>query len=256
MEGTCWFGTFVRGAVGKFLRTAKTKSYVARSIFVGSNSYPKVHFSLVQIVHRASCRMSNRLVEVKQGLQLAGCLLVANPSYPDPQFTKDVFLITWQGDGDAVGVLLNRCLVADLRTLWTQLMGSNSKSVAEKAFQHVAVHYGGPLAGPVIALHTRPEFAEAVASPGIYVAAQLPTLRKLGKIAAAECRWLVGHTAWQKGELERQIEAGLWCPIPATPDLVFAQPDEIWQRALRRAGDYSLSILTGCPFVPNGSIWN
>lgn len=200
--------------------------------------------------------MSNRLVEAKQSLQLAGCLLVANPSHPNHQYTKDVFLITWhRGDG-AIGVLLNRCLVADLRTLWAQLMGSESKPMVEEPAQHIAVHYGGPLAGPVIALHSRPEFAEAEASPGIYLAAQIPTLRKLGEIAAADCRWLVGHTAWQKGELERQIETGLWYPIPATPDLVFAQSDEIWQRALRRAGDYSLSILTGCPLVPNSGIWN
>lgn len=134
--------------------------------------------------------------------------------------------------------------------------GGESKPMVDEAAQHLAVHYGGPLAGPVIALHSRPEFAEAEASPGIYLAAQIPTLRKLGKVAAADCRWLVGHTAWQKGELERQIETGLWYPIPATPDLVFAQPDEIWQRALRRAGDYSLSILTGCPLVPNSGIWN
>lgn len=215
-----------------------------------------VPFSLVQIVHRVSFRMSNRLVEAKQRLQLSGCLLVANPSYPNPQFSKDVFLITWHQEQVSIGVLLNRCLSSDLRTVWTQLVGGDSKPVSEEAVQHIPVHYGGPLAGPVIVLHCRPEFAEAEASPGVYLAAQIPTLRKLRRIAARDCRWLVGHSAWQESDLERQIESGMWYPIPATPDLVFAEPDEIWSRAIRRVGDYSVSILTGCPLVPNSGIWN
>lgn len=45
--------------------------------------------------------------------------------------------------------------------------GGESKPMVDEAAQHLAVHYGGPLAGPVIALHSRPEFAEAEASPGI-----------------------------------------------------------------------------------------
>lgn len=104
--------------------------------------------------------------------------------------------------------------------------------------------------------HTKPELAEAEAAPGVYVAAQVATLRKLGASQGVDCRWLVGHTAWPHGELEKQIEAGWWYPIPATPDLVFSAMDEVWYRGVRRAGDLTLALLTGCPPVPNSGVWN
>jgi hypothetical protein len=44
---------------------------------------------------------------------------------------------------------------------------------------------------PVIALHTKPELAEAEAAPGVYVAAQVAKLRKLGASQGVDCRWMV-----------------------------------------------------------------
>lgn len=226
--------------------------------------------------------MSHRLVDTQRRLPLAGCLLVATLQHPNPQFSKSVFLITWHRaeaspalangfaspdaagpDFSSIGVLLNRSLVADVRELWSQVLGSeaqpmpgNPGSSGNSGCSGSPVLYGGPLAGPVIALHNKPELAEAEAAPGVYVAAQVATLRKLGASQGVDCRWMVGHTAWPHGELEKQIEAGWWYPIPATPDLVFSAMDEIWYRGVRRAGDLSLALLTGCPPVPNSGVWN
>lgn len=195
--------------------------------------------------------MSNRLVETKREMQLAGSLLVASPSHPQSQFSNTVFLVTWHAAEGTIGVLLNRPLEADLGALWGHLWGKSTQNVSNGV-----VHYGGPLAGPVLALHRRPDLAEVEPAPGIYVAAQLTTLRRLLVVPAAECRWIVGHAAWNGIELEKQIQAGWWYPIPATPDLVFSAADELWSRGVRRAGDLSLAILTGCPPVPGSAVWN
>jgi hypothetical protein len=40
------------------------------------------------------------------------------------------------------------------------------------------VHFGGPVSGPVVAVHGSPDFAEAQAGEGVYVAAQKAHLKK------------------------------------------------------------------------------
>lgn len=195
--------------------------------------------------------MSHRLVETKHALQLSGCLLVASTTHPAPQLAQSIFLVTWHRNEGSIGVLLNRSLVTDARSLLSQVVGGSAKQMA-----HSTVQYGGPLAGPIIALHARPDLADAEVAAGVYVAAQQAYLKHLASFQREECRWVVGHTAWRSGELEQQIESGWWYPIPATPDLVFSEVDEAWQRAIRRVGDLSLALWTGCPLIPNSAIWN
>ena len=50
-------------------------------------------------------------------------------------------------------------------------------------------------------------------------------------------RFFLGYAEWTAGQLEDEIEQGLWWLGPPGADLVFsAQPDEVWQRALFRLG--------------------
>ncbi len=195
--------------------------------------------------------MSNRLVEKQVTLNLSGCLLVASPLNPNPKTAQDVYLVTWHRPEGSLGMLLNRSLVADAGSLWSQVLGADAGKMPRGP-----VHYGGPLAGPVIALHNRPEWAEAETSPGVYIAAQVATLKGLGKAQSSLCRWIVGHAGWQPGELEKEMAEGWWYPIPASPDLVFAATDEICYRAIRRAGDIGLGLITGCRQDPASGIWN
>ena len=126
--------------------------------------------------------MSYRLVDTQRRLPLAGCLLVATFQRPNPQFLKSVFLIIWHRaeaspalakgfaspdaagpDFTSIGVLLNRSLVADVRELWSQLLGSDTQQMpggtvvsGNPGYSSNPVLYGGPLAGQVIALHRNP----------------------------------------------------------------------------------------------------
>jgi putative transcriptional regulator len=195
--------------------------------------------------------MSNRLVEKQCQLSMDGCLLVASPSHPNPDTAHDVFLVTWHRPEGSMGMLLNRSLVADAGNLWEKVLGPEAKKMPCGP-----VHYGGPLEGPVIALHDRPELAEAETSPGVYIAAQVATLQKLGKSQPNTCRWIVGHAAWKSGELEKQIQEDWWYTIPASPELVFAPADEMWIRSVRRAGDHLIGLLSGCQRSPESGFWN
>lgn len=109
------------------------------------------------------------------------------------------------------------------------------------------IHFGGPLSGPVLAIHQASEFAEAETGDGIYVAAQKQILENLVRQHQIPYRLIVGHLGWRNEQLEDEIEAGFWHPVPATAESVFASPAEMWPRIIRRATSRSVARWIGVP---------
>lgn len=97
------------------------------------------------------------------------------------------------------------------------------------------LHFGGPISGPVVAVHDSSELAEAQTGPGIYVAAQRKHLEELLLQTGDSCRIIIGHLGWQSHRLLSEIQGGLWHALPATPEHVFRPDDELWPRLIRRA---------------------
>ncbi len=91
---------------------------------------------------------------------------------------------------------------------------------------------------------------------GVYLAAQVDTLKKLVYIAPEHYRLVVGHAAWEANQLVEQIKAGLWYVLPASPELVFSADEEMWTRGIRRAGTLILQHLTGAKHVPENPLLN
>ena len=112
------------------------------------------------------------------------------------------------------------------------------------------VHFGGPLNGPVVAVHGSSEFAEAETGLGIYVAAQKPNLEGLVRGQDAPYRLIVGHIAWDNAQLQSEVDAGVWHTVPATTDAVFSNDQEMWPRLIRRATAKSVANWIGTPDVP------
>ena len=109
------------------------------------------------------------------------------------------------------------------------------------------IHFGGPLSGPVLAIHQASELAEAETGDGIYVAAQKQILENLVRQQQTPYRLIVGHLGWRNEQLEDEIEAGLWHVIPATAESVFSPPAEMWPRIIRRATSHSVARWIGVP---------
>ena len=112
------------------------------------------------------------------------------------------------------------------------------------------VHFGGPLSGPVVAIHASSEFAEAEAGRGIYMAAQKPNLEALVCQNHDPYRLIVGHLGWEPHQLQEEFDAGYWHMIPATTDAVFAQDQDMWAKLIRRATANSVAGWIGTPDVP------
>jgi putative transcriptional regulator len=177
----------------------------------------------------------------------AGQLLVASPSVVDPLFGRSVCLVMHHDADGAIGVLLNRPLQIGPNQLFQMLDSENaSDSRLPTNPPRRAVHFGGPMAGPVVALHNQQGLAEAVTGSGVYLAAQKEHLQALVKTdTTASMRLIVGHAAWKSGQLEAEIEAGLWYLLPATADRVFKADDSMWAHLVRTGVGHSLASWVG-----------
>jgi putative transcriptional regulator len=167
---------------------------------------------------------------------LAGRLLVAIPTLPDPNFERSVvLLLDHEGEG-AVGVILNRPTDASLPA---QLPGWASLAAAP-----AVVFVGGPVAPDAAIGLGRADPAVAqegfLPLPGGSARAELGTV-DLSLVPAdaaptvTEVRVFAGYAGWGAGQLEIELARGDWIVVDAEPGDAFCdEPDELWRAVLRR----------------------
>ena len=143
-----------------------------------------------------------------------------------------------------MGLVLNRAIDFDVDNLWKYLHASDDKDVRP-------IRFGGPMSGPILALHNQEQLAEVAAASGVYVAAHVDKLQKLIASHKGEVRIVVGQVLWKVGQLEQELDDGVWLAVPATPELVFAPEEEMWRRGMREVGNRYLSLLTGALQPPH-----
>ena len=125
-----------------------------------------------------------------------------------------------------------------------------AQAAAEASKSLGTIHFGGPLSGPVVAVHNSSEHAEAEAGKGIYVAAQRDMLETLVRQKPGPFRLIVGHLGWSIDQLRAEREAGFWHMIDATDDDVFAGDHELWPMVIRRATTRSVADWLGIQDTP------
>jgi putative transcriptional regulator len=194
--------------------------------------------------------MTNRLEFIDEHFE--GCILVASPTWRSEMYGQSVCLLVHHGKDGSVGIFLNRSFPQNPAELWKHLVGENVV-----AGSHRRLHFGGPVSGPVIALHNQPELAEYTTVDGVYMAAQLENLQRLILSQEdAEVRIIVGQAAWKPGELDAELRDGKWLPIPVSPQLVFSSEDEMWSRAMRQIGNHFVVAISGATGQPASILLN
>lgn len=168
-------------------------------------------------------------------MSFSGKLLVASPYLADRNFLRSVVLVVSHDDAHAFGLLLNRPGFDSVHKVW-QEMTAEVRSRSEK------VRTGGPLDGPLMVLHDQPECADTEIVDEVYLSSTQMSVGNLLSRPAADLIPLVGYSGWGPGQLEVEMEVGGWMSLPATSDIVFSHPDEMWDIAARRI---STGILAG-----------
>ncbi|WP_442507898.1 YqgE/AlgH family protein [Novipirellula sp. SH528] len=215
---------------------------------------------------------------------LTGNLLVASSLATDPILTRGVCLLVHDDQDSVIGVMLNRPMHPNPQALMAMLgeplesqdtdvdspeqemregesknrlpeisKGQSSSELPSPPTPYSPVgmvHFGGPLSGPVVAIHQLSEYAEAETGNGIYVAAQKQHLEGLVNKQPGPYRLIIGHLGWETERLNAELEAGLWHIVPATADVVFENADEMWPRLIRRATSRSVARWIGISDIP------
>jgi len=169
---------------------------------------------------------------------LEGHLLIASPHIGDARFERTVVLLLHHDPEGAFGVILNRPLPETVDGLWRKLGHDGCEN-------EQPVNLGGPVSGPLIALHGIKSLAEFEIPPGLYVAEHRKTIERLLKKSAPNLRIFVGHSGWTSGQLESEIDSGSWFIMPADKDHIFGAQEDLWVSAVREKGRRFLSDALG-----------
>jgi putative transcriptional regulator len=159
---------------------------------------------------------------------------------------RTVCLIVEHTAEHAVGIVLNRPMAVDPRPFWGQLFEGEKQP--ERSADHF--NFGGPKNGPILAIHSDSSLAEGGNNQGVYLSAQVDTLKKLAVMTPDHLRWFIGHVNWDAGQLEGQILSGSWHVVPAFSELVFANESGMWKQAIEWVGRSVLSEMTGVQQFP------
>ena len=201
---------------------------------------------------------------------LVGNLLVASTLVTESVFARGVCLMMHHDDEGAIAVMLNRPIWPPPTELIRMIVGEPAESndaptpfsagprweqnEAENQPQEPPsttlsglVHFGGPLSGPVLAIHGNMALAEAQTGNGIYVAAQKDHLEQLVREKPSDYRLIIGHAGWSAGQLDTEIQAGMWHVLPATADKIFGAESDLWPLLIRRATGSTLAHWVGAP---------
>jgi len=169
-----------------------------------------------------------------------GQLLIATPSMTDEQFARTVVLIIQDNPEGILGVVLNRPAPRQLQPFWHKIAGGRSFDA-----RHLAL--GGPLGGPVFALHQQLPLSEFIVSDGVFLATDSQALTKLTRGTQTDYRIFLGMAGWSTDQLQQEIERGIWFVSGVDSEFIFDDSSELWERAVRQFGRRQLEDLIKRP---------
>jgi putative transcriptional regulator len=183
---------------------------------------------------------------------LVGCLLVATPLLGDPNFRRAVVLIVEdEPEEGTLGVVLNRPTetpVEQVLDSWTDLVTAPSV-----LFEGGPVSPNSALGLAMVPGEDEPvgwRALDTVTSPSRLGLVDLGAPPQLLAGGIASLRVFAGYAGWSPGQLRSEISEGAWYVLPAEPaDAFAAEPEQLWQMVLRRAGG-TLALMATYPDDP------
>ena len=153
---------------------------------------------------------------------LQGHFLLALPDLEDPNFDHTVVFILEHDSDGASGLVLNRPTRRTIDDVWTSVMGE-SCGVSDPLYT------GGPVDGPVIALHNDPLHSELEIVPGVFVASERDKVARIVEAGEAVFRLFSGYSGWGPQQLDQEIAVGAWLTRKADAVDVFGPVETLWK---------------------------
>jgi putative transcriptional regulator len=151
-----------------------------------------------------------------------------------PYFERSVVLVARHGRDAAIGLILN--LPTDVPI--SRLGGADA--VDTRSDQ--PLYLGGPVDRQRTVFLRRSPYplpASLHLGDDLYMSENPTVLQEALEAGAGADRLRVfkGFSGWAPGQLENEIERGDWLVLPVDPDLVFANPEGLWERLMIRNRD-------------------
>ena len=170
-------------------------------------------------------------------------LLAASPKLPDSNFYRSVVLLVQHDENGALGVILNRPTDVTVADVW--------EKVAEEPCESLEViRIGGPVQGPLMAIHSQMSCCETQILPGVYFATQRDYLNQIVRQKSRPFLLFSGYAGWGAGQLEHELAAGGWLTLPATEDLIFFDAEELWERVVKEINHEIMAPAVKLKHVP------
>ena len=99
-------------------------------------------------------------------------------------------------------------------------------------------------------------FAEIEVLPGVFFAGRKENVLALMQSGDRPCKVFRGYAGWGPGQLEHEVEYGIWRAIPATAAEIFSNGDNLWERLLRQAFDSLLQVMCNIKHIPSDASLN
>jgi putative transcriptional regulator len=171
-----------------------------------------------------------------------GVLLVADPRLVDPNFSKTVVLVTHDGPGGTMGVIINRPTTTPLSRLLPDIKELKDRSDT--------LYIGGPVFHEVLVLllrtHVHLESTDQVLDD-VYFGHDMKTLTGMLKENSPKgaVRVYAGYAGWAPGQLQAEFDRGDWRILQADSGAVFEQnPETIWTEMIRRSSEQLIKVLS------------
>jgi len=178
---------------------------------------------------------------------LAGKLLIAIPYLHDINFYRTVVLLFQHSEDGASGVVLNRPSEVTVADVWSEVASTPSHC-------QDLVNIGGPVEGPLIALHSSLVWAETPVIDGVYLSMGRENLNELVCQDVQSFKLFSGYSGWGPGQLESEIEQGGWLIHQADVDHVFDSPEGLWKQVCAQVGHSVLKPHLGKFFASDASL--
>ena len=156
-----------------------------------------------------------------------GQLLIATSPLKDPNFQRTVVLIVRDDENGTFGLVLNRPLETTVKEACAGTM------VAECEIES-PLHLGGPCEGLLTVLHSRADLGEVEVLPGVHFTAEREKIERIMSDNPRPAKYFAGYSGWSAGQLDSEMESGSWILTPAEKTLVFAGPEDMWNRIITR----------------------
>ena len=177
-----------------------------------------------------------------------GHFLVAASHQLDPNFAKVVILVVEHTKRGAFGVIVNGPSEESNRL--------KQRRSRRRFSEKVRLSFGGPVTGPLMAVHTKESLGERQLLPGVFFSGKEKNVLTLMWRAEQPCKIFTGYAGWGPGQLDYEVEQGVWRIVPASPEQIFSEDSDLWEQLSRQASRLQLRIMFNIKHIPADPLLN